>query len=157
MTTDALIADLATARDDLLRLLDGVSPESMTTSGLLGEWSGRELIAHLGYWAGRAAEAVHQVDLGVIEEGEEEEAGIDAVNDTVARIARATDLATVRRREAASVEALAERLRTLDPGLLATILPDGSTLEETVRVDGPEHYRGHADELRAVLGARPHA
>ncbi len=157
MTTDALIADLAAARADLMRLLDGVSPESMTTGGLLGEWSGRELIAHLGYWVGRAAEAVHRVELGIVGEGEEEEAGVDALNETVARIARATDLATVRRREAASVEALSERLRMLDPALLETALPDGSTLEETVRVDGPDHYRGHAEELRSVLRTPPHA
>lgn len=157
MTTEALIGDLRSARDDLLVLLDSVSPESMTTSGLLGEWSGRELLAHLGYWAGRATEAIHQVELGVVEEGEEEEAGIDAVNETVARIARATDLATVRRREAASFEALVERLSSLDPAMLETVLPDGTTLEETVRVDGPDHYRGHADELRSVLRTPPHA
>ena len=73
-------------------------------------------------------------------------------NETVARVARSTDLATVRRREAASVEALVERLRSLDPALLAIELPEGDTLVEAVRGDGPDHYREHAEQLRRVLG-----
>ena len=69
------------------------------------------------------------------------------------RASRATHrLATVRKREAASVEALVERLRALDPALLAIELPEGDTLEEAIRDDGPDHYREHAEQLRRVLG-----
>ena len=34
--------------------------------GLLGEWSGRELIAHLGYWTGHATEVIHLLEVGRI-------------------------------------------------------------------------------------------
>lgn len=74
------------------------------------------------------------------------------MNATVARVARATDLATVRRREAASVEALVERLERMDSALLSAPLPGGAPLERVVLEDGPEHYREHAEQLRALGG-----
>jgi hypothetical protein len=128
----------------------------MTTSGLVGDWSGRELIAHVGYWAGNAVEVIHAVEEGRADEVGEGKPPTDEVNDTVARVARETDLASVRKREAASVEALIERLRRLDPGLLETLLPDGATLERGIAEDGADHYRQHAEDLHRALseGAR---
>ena len=156
MTTLRLIDELTTARQELFDVLDRVSPASMTTTGLLGEWSGRELIAHLGYWAGAAVEVIHAVEEGRADEVGEGKPPTDEVNETVARVARETDLATVRKREAASVEVLIERLRRLDASLLSTQLPDGATLEASIAEDGADHYRQHAEELRRALseGAR---
>ena len=147
--TDALIEELRHERESFYEALSAVSPESLTTPGLIGEWSAREIIAHLGYWAGHAVEAIHAVEQDRIEPDEPD---TDAVNQTVARVARSTDLATVRKREAASFEALVERLRALDPALLAIELPEGDTLLAAVRGDGPDHYRTHAEQLRQVLG-----
>ena len=65
---DALIADLQRERDALFAMLDTVEPDSLTTPGLVGEWSGRDLIAHLGYWTGHAAEVIHLLEIGRIEE-----------------------------------------------------------------------------------------
>ena len=155
MDAGSLVDDLRAARDELFEGLSAVRPESMTTPGLIGSWSARDLIAHLGYWAGHAAEVIHAVEEGRADEVGVGEPSVDEVNETVTRIARQTDLATVRKREAASVEALAERVQALDPLLLAVRLPDGVTLEEGIREDGPIHYREHLDELRAALEA-PH-
>ena len=153
MERGSLVDDLRAARDDLLEGLSAVRPESMTTPGLIGSWSARDLIAHLGYWAGHAAEVIHAVEEGRADEVGVGEPSVDEVNETVARIARQTDLATVRKREAASVEALIERVQSLDPLLLAVRLPDGATLEEGIREDGPIHYREHLADLRAALEA----
>jgi hypothetical protein len=149
----SLVDDLRAARDELFEGLSAVRPESLTTPGLIGSWSARDLIAHLGYWAGHAAEVIHAVEEGRADEVGVGEPGVDEVNETVARIARQTDLATVRKREAASVEALVERVEALDPSLLAVRLPDGATLEEGIREDGPIHYREHLADLRAALEA----
>jgi hypothetical protein len=149
--TDALIGDLQRERDALFAMLDAVEPGSMTTPGLLGEWSGRELIAHLGYWTGHATEVIHLLEVGRIEEDDLGGQTVDEINATVARIARDTPLAMVRKREAASVEALVERLRTLDAALLSEVLPDGATLDRGIREDASEHYREHAEELRKIL------
>jgi hypothetical protein len=151
VSTDALIADLHREREALFAQLAAVEPGSMTTPGLLGEWSARELIAHLGYWAGHATEVIHLLEIGRIEEDDLGGQTVDEINATVARIARDTPLATVRKREAASVEALVERLRTLDPAVLAEVLPDGATLEHGIREDASDHYREHAEQLRRVL------
>ena len=155
MPADTLIRELREARADLFATLDAVAPESMTTPGLMGEWSGREVIAHLGYWAGHATEVIHAVETGRIDEVGEGEPPVDDVNETVARVARETDLAIVRRREAAAVEALIERLVALDPALLGDRLPDGATLDVAIREDGSAHYREHAHELRRVLDEAP--
>ncbi len=156
MTTQPLIDDLMAARQEFAELLERVAPASMTTPGLLGEWSGRETIAHVGYWVGRAVEIIHAVEEGRADEVGAGQPPTDEVNETVARIARETDLAAVRKREAASVEALIERLRRMEPLLLSVELPNGRTLETVVRQEGPNHYRGHAEELRRALteGAR---
>lgn len=153
--SDALIEELTSARDSCFEILAAVAPESMTTPGLLGDWSGRDLIAHLGYWVGHAVEVIHAVEDGRVEEVGVGEPSVDEVNETVVRIARSTDLATVRKREAASVEALVERLRGLEPALLDERLPDGATLEEGIREDGAAHYREHAEELRLALREAP--
>ena len=155
METDRLVEELRDERDAFFRVLDAVAPESMTTPGLVGEWSGRDLVAHLGYWAGHATEVIHAVEQGRIDEVGVGEPPVDDVNATVARVSRTTELATVRKREAASVEALVERLLQFDPALLGERLPDGSTVEEGIREDGAAHYREHAAELRTVLEERP--
>ncbi len=153
--TQHLVDELVSARAALFAALAVVSPESMTTPGLLGEWSGRELIAHLGYWTGHAVELIHAVETGRTHEVGAGEPSTDEVNATVARIARETDLTTVSRREVASFEALVERLGALDPALLGERLPDGDSLEDGIREDGAGHYRGHAEELGRTLREAP--
>jgi hypothetical protein len=151
-----LTGELRAERDAFFAALEAVAPESLTTPGLVGEWSGRDLIAHVGYWVGHATELIHRAELGRTEPDDLGERAVDEINATVARVARETPLDTVRRREAASVEALAGRLAQIDPVLLEVVLPDGASLARGIREDGAEHYREHADELRAALsgGAR---
>lgn len=156
MRARGLADELTRERAAFYEALGSVADASLTTPGLVGEWSAREVIAHLGYWAGHATEAIHAVQQAHTAAFDPDGLDVEAVNDTVARIARQTDLATVRRREAASVEALLERLRAMDPALLDTVLPDGDTLADAIREDGPAHYREHAEDLRRTLGAGPH-
>ena len=118
MESERLVDELQRERDGFFAALSAVAPESLTTPGLVGDWSARELVAHLGYWTGHATEIIHAVEQGRIDEAGAGEPPVDEINETVARIARSTELSTVRKREAASVEALVERLRALDPGLL---------------------------------------
>ncbi|MEP7082063.1 MAG: maleylpyruvate isomerase N-terminal domain-containing protein [Chloroflexota bacterium] len=150
--TGTLVAELVAARDEFLAALDAVNPERLTRPGLVGEWSARELVAHLGYWSGHAVEVIQAAERGATETFGEGQPGVDAINATVARVARETDLATAQARERSSVEVLVERLRTLDPLLLDLPLPDGATVEQGLREDGAEHYREHTAELRGATG-----
>jgi hypothetical protein len=156
MGATELAIELRDERDAFLTALEAVAPESMTTSGLVGEWSGRDLIAHLGYWTGHATELIHAVEQGRTDEIGRDEPPMEEVNATVARVAAQTPLDTVRRREAASVDALVSRLALVEPSLLEVVLPSGIVLAEAVRADAARHYREHAEALRAALasGAR---
>jgi hypothetical protein len=145
--TTELIDELREARADFMGSLEATVGERGDGPGLAGEWGARELIAHLGYWVGHAADAIHAVQEGRAGEFDVGNDEVDARNETVARVARATDLATVRRREGASFEALVEGIRTLDPGLLDVRIADWGTLRDGIREDGAVHYREHADDL----------
>ena len=149
--TDSLVDELSAARAAFFVAFEEIAPPQLHAPTLVNDWSARELIAHLGYWAGHAAEVIHAVEEGRTTEVGVGEPSVDERNETVARVARQADLATARKREAASVQALTERLQDLDPALLAERLPDGASLEEGIREDGAAHYHEHADQLRAGL------
>lgn len=151
MSTQGLIDELTAARSGFLATLDAIGPARQGRPGLIGEWGARELVAHLGYWAGRVVDVIRALEDGRIDEAYEGQLPVDDVNETVARVARETDLATVRKREAASVEALVTELRRMDPALLDDLLPSGASLEALVREDGPDHYRQHTEDLLHAL------
>ena len=153
MTEDveALVDELSAARLDFLTALEAVD---QTAPALVGDWSARELVAHLGYWAGHAVEVIHAVETGRAAEVGIDEPSVDERNETIARVARQTDLVTARKREAASVQALLDRLAGIDPALLSQFLPDGATLAQRIREDGSEHYREHTADLRSTVENR---
>jgi hypothetical protein len=149
--TDDRVGALATALDEararFFDTFDALPADRRAAQTLVGDWGARELIAHLGYWAGHSLEAIHRVELGETDALDVDGPQVDAINDTVARVARETPLPTVRSREAAAAEALIVRLGAMDPGLLSVVLPDGGTLERQLQIDGPEHYREHTEQL----------
>lgn len=146
-----ILDELRVERDAFFAALDDMDPALLTAPGLVGEWSAKELIAHLGYWTGHAAEAVHRAEQGVLHEfgSDDPDYDVDAVNATVARVAADTELATVRLREEAAYGALVERLATADDGWLLDTTGYRETLEQVLREDGPEHYREHTIDVRA--------
>ncbi|HET7521416.1 MAG TPA: DinB family protein [Candidatus Limnocylindria bacterium] len=145
----ALVAELEAARAEFVAAFDDVEPDLLTAPGLVGDWSARELIAHLGYWAGHAAEALHSAEQGRLAEFGEDELDVDQRNEVVARVAAETDLATVRKREQAAYEAMLTRLQRVDPAMLGDEVSYGDSLERVIQDDGAEHYREHALDLRA--------
>jgi Mycothiol maleylpyruvate isomerase N-terminal domain len=145
----ALADDLVAARQAFNEALADVDPALLTAPGLVGEWSARELIAHLAYWAGHAAEALHQAEQGRVQDFGEDEMDVDARNAVVARVAAETDLATVRQREEAAFDALLARLKRAEPDALEEHVSYGDSLEHVVRDDGADHYREHTADLRS--------
>jgi hypothetical protein len=148
----ALADDLVAARTEFLDALGDVDPALLTSPGLVGEWSAREVVAHLGYWAGHAAEAIHHAEQGRLDEFDAGAPSVDERNAVVARVAGETDLATVRSREELAFEALRKRILGVDPEWLAERDADGDTLEEIIQDDGADHYREHTRHIRAWFG-----
>lgn len=146
---EELVSELTAARDQFLAALDDVDPALREAPGLVGDWSARELVAHIGYWTGHAAEAVYHAAQDRIEEFGRDDLGVDERNAVVTRVARGTDFATVRQREQAAFEALLAGLADADPAWLEERVAYGDTLEEVLRDDGADHYREHTADIRA--------
>lgn len=146
---EGLVSGLIDERSAVVQALTGVDPRLMTAPGLAGEWSARELIAHLGFWTGHATEALHHAEEGRLAEFGGPELDVEETNAVVARVARETDLATVRAREEAAFDALVARLRVADAAWLDERTAYGDTLEQVLLDDGVEHYREHALDVRA--------
>ena len=144
-----LLADLQAARDEFLAAIGDVDPELRTAPGLVGEWSARELLAHVGYWSGHAAESLHRAELGELAEFGKDDLSVDERNDVVARVAAETDYATAAKREQGAYEAFASRLAAVDDESLGERDADGDTLEEVIAFDGADHYREHTLDIRS--------
>lgn len=143
-----LVGELEAAHGAFLAVLSSLSPAQLDARRLVGEWGAREIVAHLGYWAGNAAEALHRAELATAATFGADEPDVEERNAVVARVAGETDLATARVREAAIFEALLERLRHADPAWLDEVTAGGETVGFLLRDDGADHYREHAAELR---------
>lgn len=150
---EALADDLVAARTDFLDALGDVDPALLTSPGLVGEWSARELVAHMGYWSGHAAEAIHHAEQGRLDEFDVGAPSVDERNAVVARVARDTDMGTVRSREELACDALRKRILGADPEWLSERDADGDGLEQIIRDDGADHYREHTRDIRAWFSA----
>jgi len=144
-----LLDGLAAARDDFLAALADIDPALQTTPGLVGDWSARDLLAHVGYWAGHAAESLHRAEQGELSEFGRDDLSVDDRNEVVTRVARETDYATVVSREQGAYEAFVARLTAVDPESLDDRDADGDTLAEIIAFDGTDHYREHTLDIRA--------
>lgn len=49
---------------DFRSLIDGLAPEQMEAAGYNGDWSVKDLIAHVGSWFAEAAQALEQMRMG---------------------------------------------------------------------------------------------
>jgi hypothetical protein len=145
----ALADGLVAARAEFLDALADVDPALLTSPGLVGEWSARELVAHMGYWAGHATEAIHHAEQGRLDEFDAGAPSVDERNAVVARVAGETDMATVRSREELASDALRKRILGADAEWLTERDADGDTLEEIILDDGADHYREHTRDIRA--------
>ncbi|MGH2463680.1 MAG: DinB family protein [Candidatus Limnocylindria bacterium] len=148
-----LAQDMVQARQEFLEAVADIDPALLTSPGLVGVWSARELIAHMGYWAGHAAEAVHHAEQGRLDEFDVDAPSVDDRNAVVARVAGETDMATVRSREELAFEAFRKRVLSADPEWLSERDADGDTLEEIILYDGADHYREHTSDIRAWFAA----
>lgn len=145
---DELRRELADAREELSAALAAADPALLTAPGLVGEWSARELVAHLAHWNDWASTCLAAAVEGGLGDLITEAWDVDAQNAEVAREAASMPMSAVRDREAESYERLAERLSALDPSLLATEAPWGGTVEVIVVENGPGHYAEHARHVR---------
>jgi len=152
-TPETLADELVAARDEFRAMLATLDVPQLNARSLVGDWGVRELVAHLAYWAGHAAEAIHHAEQGRTAEFGAGELDVDERNAVVARVAREADLATASAREEAAFAALLARVRGMDPAWLDDRVGYGDSLARVIRDDGAKHYHEHAAELGALKRA----
>jgi hypothetical protein len=151
--TERLAAKAEAAHDEFIAAVEGLDAQQRSDPSLVGDWGVNEVTAHLGYWVGMTAEALHHAELDRTSAFTELDMDVDARNAIVARVARETDPATVRFREEIAFGAFVDRLRHADPAWLDERTADDQTILQLIEEDTIDHYREHTAELRAAAEA----
>lgn len=151
--TDELLAALDAARSDFLAALADVDEDLATVPGVMEEWSVRDLVVHVAFWAEHASGAIDLATGGRGPEFAYSTEDTDAMNARVLAEGRSVSPSEALEREEAAFTGLRDRVRNLDPALLGLELGNGDTVEAVIGYDGPEHYAEHTAHLRAWFGA----
>lgn len=131
---DARWADLCTA-------LDGVPHDRLLEPGVTEDWTGKDLLAHLGCWM---AEAANMLELMRFGNYEERTLDLDAMNAEFYEAMRDQPLRDVR------AEMEAARTRMFQEW---AALPEVTAAAEEWFVEsGPAHIAEHLPQLRTFLG-----
>ena len=150
-----LLAELAVEHDAFVAALEAVDLDLVTAPGVVEEWSVRDLIVHVAFWAEHATDALRLAAEGRGGEFAYDTAQTDAMNARLLTESRnLTPTAAVEREESA-YEGLVAAISGLDPALLDVRLGNGDTVADVIGYDGPAHYREHTAHLRAWFGEDP--
>jgi hypothetical protein len=160
--TKAMLLDMIRGERRMLEmLLAPLGEGQLTTPGVMGDWTIKDVIAHLAAWDGRLATWLEAIARG--ETPEMPEPGltwehIDYLNDRGYQENRDRSLAEVMAdsedaycRVIEAVEALLEA-DLLDPDRFPWM--DGKALWRRVRFTTYRHYAEHIEDLRAWAGER---
>ena len=150
-----LLSELESARSAFDQALGDVEPALLEVPGLVGEWSGRQLLGHLAYWAEHAAGAIAAASRGAAETFDDDDLDVEERNAAVAAEAAEHSLRELGDREAAAYAGLREALEATDPAWLDERMAYGDSLAQVIRDDGSDHYREHTLDLRAWFSGEP--
>ena len=147
-----LLAELASEHDAFGTALEAVDLDLVTAPGVVEDWSVRDLVVHVAFWAEHAAEAIRLVATDRGDTFNYDTAETDAMNARLLVESRLITPAAALDREGHAFENLVTALGGLDPALLDLKLGNGDTVAEVIRYDGPDHYREHTAHLLAWFG-----
>jgi len=132
-------------------LLGALTPQQLAEPGLEGDWSAKDLIAHLASWCSEAARHIEQIRLGTYDLTRADERAIDRDIDAINRrfhdANRELSLGDVK------AELAASRFRMLEE---LDLIPEVTkTCAGWFHASGPGHYDEHLPRLREwVAGLR---
>ena len=147
--------------DFLLRALAGLTPDELTTPGVVGEWSVKDILAHITTWEQRFLKA-----LAVVERGETPdwpEAGytwddLDALNARDFRANQERPLTEVWLAFAGSYAELLDKAAALPDVALLTpgyyAWTEAHALWRYLDANAGDHYREHAEQIRQWRAGR---
>ena len=131
----------------LLQSLRGLSDEAMSQPGLVGEWSGKDLLGHIETWEDEAIEAMGEVMRGNRPSGYRKHGGIDVFNARESAKKARLSLGEARGRLTDSHRRLVEVVA----GMPGEHWGRENPVRRRLRLDTYGHYRLHS---RQVLESR---
>ena len=146
---EAVLAELGSEHDAFVTALEAVDFELVTAPGVVEDWSVRDLVVHVAFWAEHAAEAIALATSGRAGEFGYDTSQTDAMNARLLEESRKTKPDAAVDREERAYADLVAAISALDPALLDLRLGNGDTVAEVIGYDGPAHYREHTAHLRA--------
>lgn len=146
---EPLLGELSAEHDAFVAALEAVDLELVTAPGVVEDWSVRDLVVHLAFWAEHASEALRLAAEGRGDEFAYDTAQTDAMNARLLEESQQVTPSAAVDREERAYDDLHAAVSALDPALLDVRLGNGDTVAEVIGYDGPEHYREHTAHLRA--------
>jgi len=151
MTKDELIAAVERAMDALQAALEGLDDAQLTTLPVVGEWTVKDVLAHLAVWESRLVTDLFRIERGVPPEVELSDAQVDQLNAQYYRDGKhrppehvLEDLHGVHLALLNRLEAMPEAALT-DPARYGFMR--GRPLSAWVAVDSLEHFEEHTAEI----------
>jgi len=123
-------------------LLAAISDEQFTQEAAVGEWSVKDMLAHITFWEQRLIAYLNGAHESLIQPGEDEQEGIDRINAGVLVANRDRPLADVRESFASSYQQTLALVESLGDDTLAH-----EELYGLIAGDTFGHYREHIKML----------
>jgi hypothetical protein len=142
--TESLLRRLGSAYAAFEESFAGLPEAALLEPGVAGDWSVKDVLAHVSTWEEEALEHLPVIVAGRMPPRYAASGGIDAFNARMAERKRDLSLAEVRRLLEASHRRLIEYVRSVPEDQIAR----GTRFRRRLRLDTYGHYRLHADAIR---------
>ncbi len=151
VTKAGLLERIRAARAEWEALLAGIAPERLSEPGVTGDWSVKDIVAHVGFWERSVLDGLRTGNRGL--QGE-----VDEINERVFRANRDRPLDEVLAEEREVYRQLLETIEALPEDALAA--PDrfpwtgGRPVWVLIAGNTYWHYPEHAESIRAWLAGK---
>ena len=153
MTKDELIKKIEAGWNDLQAALDGLTEEQMHQPGVMGEWTIKDVLAHITAWQTRLITALFKAEKGFAPETTESGKAVDQLNERFYREMKDRSFDQVWDDLDSSYHQILTRLENwkdkdlFDPKRFRWM--QGHPFAEYIAGDSYEHYAEHATQIRA--------
>ncbi len=144
--------DIVAAWEDFHASYAGLSDQQMQEPAVCGDWSVRDVLAHVAVWDGECLDVLPSIAAGRDEQTDDEREGIDAFNARKTEELRGMPLGDVRELLDDSHRQLLDYVHGLAPESITA--ENEEAFRERLASDTWNHYPEHAAAIRAFREAR---
>jgi uncharacterized protein (TIGR03083 family) len=141
-----MLQRVRTSRDTFAEALAAVPPERMTEPGVNGDWTVKDVLAHITWWEQHLLQRLRTGQEPLYAPGDDPRQVTDAANAAIYTEHREQPLEDVRAAFDTSYQELLSTLQALPPEDLAD-----DEFYDTIGSDTFSHYQQHTEMLRAWL------